>query len=197
MINQIRKRLNRYHFADPGYDREREHAAVLLPIIDSIDPCLLLTLRSARLDSHGGEVAWPGGKKDRSDKSLIDTALRESEEEIGLIPDQVDVICELRPFISKFGLLVTPFVGLVEKGVQLSCNEDEIASIFRVPLKYLLDDPRTDTHVIERHGERHCVPEYHYEGFRIWGLTAMILVEFMIHGLGMDISDARTPIPGR
>jgi 8-oxo-dGTP pyrophosphatase MutT (NUDIX family) len=115
------------------------------------------------------------------------TALRESEEEIGLATDQVEVICELRPFISKFGLLVTPFVGLVEKDVRFRCNEDEIANIFRVPLNYLLDDPRTDTHIIERHGERHSVPEYHYEGFRIWGLTAMILLEFMIHGLDMDI----------
>jgi len=189
MINEIKKRLSSYHPADSGNKADREHAAVLLPIVMSESPALILTQRSSKLDSHGGEVAWPGGKKDEADESLVFTALRESEEEIGLRPSQVEIVCELRPFISKFGLEVTPFVGLIPAGVELERNEDEISRIFQVPLDYLLDDPRTDTDIIERNGERHSVPVYHYEGFKIWGLTAMILLEFMVHGLGLDITD--------
>jgi 8-oxo-dGTP pyrophosphatase MutT (NUDIX family) len=193
MIKDIRKRLNRYQptlIGDSALlndNAQRKQAAVLLPIVNSANPSLVLTERSSQLGSHAGEVAWPGGKQDETDSDLKMTALRESEEEIGLAPQQVEVIAELRPYISKFGLLVTPYVGLVAPDVTFVANEDEIASIFHVPLDYLLDDPRDVTNIIERHGERHIVPEYHYEGYRIWGLTSMILLEFMSHGMGMDI----------
>ncbi|MDG1207482.1 MAG: CoA pyrophosphatase [Pseudomonadales bacterium] len=193
MIKDIRKRLNRYQptlLGDSALlndNAQRKQAAVLLPIVNSANPSLVLTERSSQLGSHAGEVAWPGGKQDKTDSDLKMTALRESEEEIGLAPQQVEVIAELRPYISKFGLLVTPYVGLVAPDVTFVANEDEIASIFHVPLDYLLDDPRDVTNIIERHGERHIVPEYHYEGYRIWGLTSMILLEFMSHGMGMDI----------
>ena len=193
MIKDIRKRLNRYQptlLGDSALlndNAQRKQAAVLLPIVNSANPSLVLTERSSQLGSHAGEVAWPGGKQDETDSDLKMTALRESEEEIGLAPQQVEVIAELRPYISKFGLLVTPYVGLVAPDVTFVANEDEIASIFHVPLDYLLDDPRDVTNIIERHGERHIVPEYHYEGYRIWGLTSMILLEFKSHGMGMDI----------
>ena len=194
MIKDIKKRLDDYKpaiLSDSALlnDSEpRAQAAVLLPIVNSANPSLVLTERSSRLGSHAGEVAWPGGKQDATDDNLQMTALRESEEEIGLAPQQVEVIAELRPYISKFGLLVTPYVGLISADVSFIANEDERASISHVPLDYLLDDPRAVTNVIERHGERHIVPEYHYQGYRIWGLTSMILVEFMTHGLGMDIN---------
>ena len=193
MINDLRKRLKSYHTADlplsyrSDIADERQQAAVLLPIVTREDACLLRTLRSMRLGSHAGEVAWPGGKQDKFDTSLQHTALRETAEEIGIAIDQVEILAELRPFISKFGLMVTPFVGLVASDVSLKLNTDEIDSVFYLPLKYLLNDPRTGTNIIERHGERRIVPEYRYQGFRIWGLTAMILTEFMIHGLGMHI----------
>jgi len=193
MIRDIKKRLNRYQpalLSDTALLKDnapRKQAAVLLPIVTSANPCLVLTERSSQLGSHAGEVAWPGGKQDETDSNLQMTALRESEEEIGLASQQVEVIAQLRPYISKFGLLVTPYVGLVSPDVSFVANEDEIASIFHVPLSYLLDDPRAVTNIIERHGERHIVPEYHYKGYRIWGLTSMILLEFMSHGMGMDI----------
>jgi 8-oxo-dGTP pyrophosphatase MutT (NUDIX family) len=142
------------------------------------------------MDSHAGEVAWPGGKHDPEDGSLETTALRESHEEIGLLPERVTIVTELRPFISKYGLLVTPYVGLVEANVQLKANPAELDSIFQVPLSWLRSDPRTQTDIVSRHGETHEVPVYHYEGFRIWGLTAMILWEFMVKGMGVDSSQA-------
>jgi 8-oxo-dGTP pyrophosphatase MutT (NUDIX family) len=166
---------------------EREKAAVLLPIVDHEEPELLLTLRASTLDAHAGEVAWPGGRHDPEDTDLLTTALRETHEEIGVPAPQIEVVGELRPFISKFGLLVTPFVGVVAASVELYPNADELEAVFSVPIHYLLDDPRTRTDVIERHGERHEVPVYHYEGYRIWGLTAMILREFMNEAVGAHI----------
>lgn len=189
MIDEIKRRLSNYRAPPLGetYRVPRDRAAVLLPIVTSARPELLLTLRASTLDAHAGEVAWPGGRQDPGDEDLLATALRETHEEIGIEPRQVEVVGELRPFISKFGLLVTPFVGLVEAEVSLRPSPDELAAVFSVPIAYLLTDPRTQTDVIERHGERHEVPVYHYDGYRIWGLTAMILREFLNEGLGASI----------
>ena len=184
-INKIEKRLKRYNLDLPDDKSERSQAAVLLPIISLDDPCLLLTERASHLGSHAGEVAWPGGKHDFDDEDLLMTALRETHEEVGIAPSDVRVIGELRPFISKFGLLVTPYIGVVHSEVPLQISEDEISSVFSVPLDFLLDDPRTSTNIIQRHGETHIVPVYHYDGYKIWGLTAMILLEFMQHAMGI------------
>ncbi|MBV1877217.1 MAG: CoA pyrophosphatase [Pseudomonadales bacterium] len=189
MIDQIQKRLKRYRLPIIGEKQARPQAAVLLPIINSNDPGLILTERSANLASHAGEVAWPGGKQDVTDVNLQHTALRETEEEIGIAAEQIEIVAQLRPFISKFGLLVTPFVGIVEASVELRPNAAEIASVFELPLSYLLNDPRVETSVIERHGERHVVPVYDYAGYRVWGLTAMILYDFMCHGLAVKVID--------
>jgi 8-oxo-dGTP pyrophosphatase MutT (NUDIX family) len=180
MIESLIQRLNTYK-PETLLEGEqgRGHAAVLLGIVIEPEPTLILTQRASHMDSHAGEVAWPGGKRDPGDTSLQATALRETHEEIGLEPSEVDIIAELRPFISKFGLLVTPYVGLITGPVELNANLDELDSIFHVPLSWLKDDPRTQTDVISRHGETMKVPVYDYEGFRIWGLTAMILWEFM------------------
>ena len=167
-------------------EQERGRAAVLIPIVNKPEPTIILTQRAARMDSHAGEVAWAGGKQDPEDDNLAQTALRESHEEIGLAPDKVELVAELRPFISKHGLLVTPFVGLVQHPVRLTANPDEIDSIFQVPLSWLKGDPRTQTDVVSRHGETHQVPVYHFDGFRIWGLTAMILWEFMVEAMRVD-----------
>ncbi|MCZ6501046.1 MAG: CoA pyrophosphatase [Gammaproteobacteria bacterium] len=189
MIEDLKRRLKAYS-TDVVVEgqRRREKAAVLLPILTQPEPALVLTQRSSNLDNHAGEVAWPGGKQDPDDDSLLTTALRETWEEIGLPPQRCNIIAELRPFISKFGLLVTPYVGLIEEPVELNANPDELEAIFKVPLSWLKDDPRTQTDIVSRYGETHRVPVYHYEGFRIWGLTAMILWEFMVKGMAVNLN---------
>ncbi len=189
MIEDLKRRLKAYS-TDVVVEgqRRREKAAVLLPILTQPEPALVLTQRSSDLDNHAGEVAWPGGKQDPDDDSLLTTALRETWEEIGLSPESYNIIAELRPFISKFGLLVTPYVGLIEEPVELNANPDELEAIFKVPLSWLKDDPRTQTDIVSRYGETHRVPVYHYEGFRIWGLTAMILWEFMVKGMAVNLN---------
>lgn len=186
MLTRIRENLARHRpLGDDGFQGQK--AAVLIPVTLSDNPLVILTLRSSHLTSHGGEVALPGGKVDFDDATLQQTALRETEEEIGLHSWDVEVVGQLKPFVSKHGLFVTPFVGLVPEEVKLTPNRHELETIFRVPVNYLLTDPRTSTNVISRHGRTLRVPTYYYEGHRIWGLTAMILVEFLNVALSAGI----------
>ncbi|MDZ7683846.1 MAG: CoA pyrophosphatase [Gammaproteobacteria bacterium] len=186
MLDLIKERLAVYETGPlaPAYLEQREQAAVLIPVVASREPDLLLTLRPTAMNAHGGEVAWPGGRQDPGDRTLLHTALRETEEELGIGSRHIEIVGELRPFISKYGLLVTPFVGIVEEPVDLVPNPCEIEAVFAVPMAYLAEDPRSSTDVIERHGERHNVPVYHFDGYKIWGLTAMILREFLNEAAG-------------
>ena len=177
MLDKIKHSLSSYRA--PREEFAGTQAAVLVPVTCSQNPEVILTLRADTLSSHAGEVALPGGKHDLADGSLLSTALRETREEIGLTGDQVEVIGSLKPFVSKHGLLVTPFIGLVPDAVELVPNTDELAAIFKVPLAYLFEDPRSSTRLIHRQGQTIRVPTYYYQGHKIWGLTAMILVEFL------------------
>lgn len=178
MIEKIRAQLNCHEPIILGSEHDaRPEAAVLVPLVDYADgPRVLLTERAGNLSSHGGEVAFPGGKVDASDESVQFAALRENEEELGISPHHIDVICSLRPFISKFGLRVTPFVGVLAPGIEQSPNPAEIASVFEVPLQFFLDEAPFRVDELDRHGEFHRVPAFRFEQYEVWGLTAMIVV---------------------
>ncbi|MFC4260169.1 NUDIX hydrolase [Marinobacter lacisalsi] len=155
-------------------------ASVLVPVTDNAGaPEILLTLRSENLSTHRGQVAFPGGKRDASDPSLAHTALRETHEEIGLPPDQVHLISPLSQVISRYGILVTPYVGVVPADHPLTPNPHEIESIFHVPVEFLLEDRREHTDVLPFLDNTYYVPSYRWQGYRIWGLTAVVLVDFL------------------
>jgi 8-oxo-dGTP pyrophosphatase MutT (NUDIX family) len=131
------------------------------------------------LSTHGGEVAFPGGRRDPEDPDLVFTALREAEEEIGLPPGLVEVIGPLSPLISLHGLKVTPFVGLIPDFVEYRANDAEIAAVFTVPLEFFRQDPRDHTHRIDYQGRSWYVPSYRYGEYKIWGLSAIMIVELV------------------
>ncbi|HAC26726.1 MAG TPA: coenzyme A pyrophosphatase, partial [Marinobacter hydrocarbonoclasticus] len=121
-------------------------AGILVPVTDDENnPEMIFTLRSANLKTHRGQVSYPGGKRDPEDSSLAATALRETHEEIGLPPDQVDVIAPLSQVMSRYGILVTPYVGVVPGDHPVVPNPYEIESVFRVPLSFFLEDRRERT----------------------------------------------------
>jgi 8-oxo-dGTP pyrophosphatase MutT (NUDIX family) len=163
-------------------------AGVLVALTDNpLNPQIILTRRASRLSSHAGEVAFPGGKRDPEDKSILATALRESHEEIGLNPSSVRVIGPLSQVISKHGYLVSPFLGIIPAQAPLSPNPHELESLFKIPLHYLLDKRQLQLErLIDEDGERHA-PRYDYQGYVIWGLTAYILVEMLNQGLSADL----------
>ena len=165
---------------------------MLVPITRSDEPELVLTLRASGLSTHGGEVAFPGGRRDPEDQDLVRTALREAEEEVGLPPGLVEVIGPLSSLVSRHGIKVTPYVGLVPDFVQYKANHGEIDSVFSVPLAFFRDDPRQVTHRIDYLGRSWYVPSYQYGEYKIWGLTAIMVVELvnLVFDAGIDMTRA-------
>lgn len=152
-------------------------AAVLVPIVERADgPTVLLTRRTAHLPRHAGQVAFPGGGQEPGDASPEETALRETEEEIGLGRDRIELIGRLKPRVSYSGFLVVPIVGLVRPPFALRPDPNEVDAVFEVPLDYVLD---RDNHTLESHirdGRERTFHVLPYGEHQVWGFTAMLLV---------------------
>lgn len=179
MLDEMLQRVRDYQPVVLGTDASFPEAAVLVPITRSETPELVLTLRASGLSTHGGEVAFPGGRRDPEDLDLVATALREAQEEIGLPPGLVEVIGPLSSLVSRHGIQVTPYVGVVPDFVEYQANDAEIASVFSVPLEFFRADPREVTHRIDYRGRDWYVPSYRYGEYKIWGLTAIMVVELV------------------
>lgn len=163
------------HLQDP----EQSDSAVLIGLTDGADAKIILTRRASHMNSHAGEVAFPGGKREPDDLSLLATALRETEEEIGLPAAAVDVVCAFPRMVTRHGLSVTPFFGLVPEQPVLLANPAELDAVFCVPVAWLTDARNLKIDVFNTaQGEVH-VPSFIFEEFRIWGLTAMMLFDFL------------------
>ena len=171
--------------SDPKSDLPK--AAVLIALTDEENPEVIYTLRSNKVSSHQGEVSFPGGMQEESDTSLIMTALRESEEEIGLPQNCVKILGSLDTMVSRFNVSVTPFVGVIPGDVELNTSSEEIEACFKVPLSFLLKDKRYRNDEVNRNGETFYMPAYKYSSYVIWGLTAMITVNFLNRALDTKI----------
>lgn len=152
-------------------------AAVLIPLVQRDEGMtVLMTQRTAHLNSHAGQVSFPGGKTETHDKDAEDTALRETEEEIGLAREHIELVGRLGTRTTGSGFHVTPVVGLIGKPVEFRPDPGEVETIFEVPLPYVLDpaNHRIETRLIKGLERQFYVMPY--EGFYIWGLTARLLV---------------------
>jgi 8-oxo-dGTP pyrophosphatase MutT (NUDIX family) len=153
-------------------------AAVLIPIIvRNSGLTLLLTQRTAHLTDHGGQVSFPGGRMEDIDASPIETALRETEEEVGLDRRHVEVIGTLPDYATITGYLVTPVVAIVQPPFELRADPFEVAEIFEVPLSFLMDGMNHQRRTIDFPKElgRRSFYSMPYERFFIWGATAGML----------------------
>lgn len=179
MLNSVLQRVQNYSPRALATQPHFREAAVLMALTRSANPELLLTLRAQGLSTHGGEVAFPGGRRDPEDADLMYTALREAQEEVGLSPSVVEVVGSLSEVVSRHGVKVTPYVGIVPDSIEYCANADEIDSVFSVPLDFFANDPREMTHRIDYLGRTWYVPSYQFAGYKIWGLTAVMLVELV------------------
>ena len=155
-------------------------AAVLLPLFaQGGEYHVLFTKRTERLNHHRGEISFPGGVFHPGDGTLRETALRETWEEVGIRPADVEILGELDDFHSVYGYLVTPLVGVFPGGYHLTVNRDEIERIITVPLSHLLDPGIFRVEDWSWKGRVHPVYFYTCGNDEVWGLTAAILKQFL------------------
>lgn len=151
-------------------------AAVLVGIVDRVEPTVLLTTRTEQLSTHAGQVSFPGGRIDADDPDAIAAALREAEEEIGLAAAHIEPLGFLDPFDTISAYRVLPLVARVAPGFSLRINPGEVAEAFEVPLSLFLDPHASRIDTIDFRGRQRQVVSYHFEGRRIWGATAAMLM---------------------
>lgn len=153
---------------------------------------VILTERTSTLRAHGGEVSFPGGKRDDADADDVVTALRESQEELGLDPATVDVLGTLRPFLSKYLLSVTPVLAAIPARHAFRPNPDEVHSVFACPLEFFLSGSCHRSSDLElESGAPYRIHSFDYRDedgreYCIWGLTAAMLIEVARLAYGRD-----------
>ena len=180
---EVRARLSpggRPRQGPPSHKRPREAAVLALVENRGETPYLLFIERPPYDGVHGGQIAFPGGKVEPADLHIAHTALRETEEEIGVVPSQIELLGALTElYIPPSDFQVYPFLGLAGQPLDLRRQEREVAQIHRIPL-HLLQDQAAFCHttVASPKGARQ-VPAYQVQGITIWGATAMILCELL------------------
>lgn len=150
-------------------------AAVLVPVIDRPEPTVLLTLRTAELASHAGQVAFPGGKIDPADESPVAAALREAREETGLAANLIEPIGYLDLYLTFSGFRILPTVARVKPEFTLTINPREVVEAFEVPLAFVMTPGNHQRKTRDWNGlarDYYAIP---YENRYIWGITAGIL----------------------
>ncbi|HEX8261818.1 MAG TPA: CoA pyrophosphatase [Allosphingosinicella sp.] len=159
-----------------GAEGDLMPAAVLVAVVDRPAPTVILTRRPETMRRHPGQISFPGGRIDPGDDGPVAAALREAEEEIGLPRDAVEVVAMADPYRTITGFQVTPVVGVVPPGLPLEPQPGEVAAMFEAPLDYLLDPRHQIVRTVEWGGRERRYYEIEWEGRRIWGATAAMIV---------------------
>lgn len=159
----------------PGPDRP---AAVMVPVLDLPEPSLLFTVRSMDVRDHKGEISFPGGVRHREDPDLLHTALRETEEELGISPDRFEVLGSLPPTQTVVsGFLIAPFVGVLADRPRLRPSPVEIDQVLELEIRRLAVVEREAG--VDRDGERRTWFAYDVDGNTVWGATGRIVHSFL------------------
>lgn len=156
-------------------NRTLRQAAVLVPLLVREELHVLLTQRTAHLNDHAGQIAFPGGQVDPEDDGVVAAALREAEEEVGLPPGHVEVVGHLDTYLTRTGFEITPVVGLIHQDFEPALDAFEVAEIFEVPLRFFLTPGSRETHSRIFEGQERHFYVYPYENRYIWGATAGML----------------------
>jgi 8-oxo-dGTP pyrophosphatase MutT (NUDIX family) len=159
-------------------DKPLVPASVLVPLVVRADALnLLLTQRTAHLHDHAGQISFPGGRVDPEDADAIATALRETEEEIGLARRHVEIIGALPDYVTGTGFRVTPVVALVHPPFELTADEFEVAEIFEVPMSFLMNgaNHQRRSAILPSRPERRSFYAMPFGDYFIWGATAAML----------------------
>lgn len=182
-MNTLRDRL-RIFFAHHQRivlpDSKLRRAGVLVPIFEKSDePYLLLTKRTQDVEHHKGQVSFPGGVADKNDPDIVATALRETEEEIGLTPREIEIVGIINDIIIPTGFVVTPVVGYISSLPSLKLNRTEVESVLEVPFSFFRTQGNKKVLKMMRAGELRDVYFFTFYDSEIWGATAAIIDSFL------------------
>lgn len=192
-VNELITQLSLTRLPTPIFSRQLsfpkvKHSAVLVPIVCANSPYIILTLRPEYLKHHPHQVCFPGGKLDPSDINLRQTALRETQEEIGIQPDKIKIVSQLSSYTTLSQFSIKPYVGLIEVPCNLSLNQAEVKQLIELPLTQLMD-MKIDCIEIEQHNSVHSIYHFSYQGLLIWGATAAILKQLQQQLLVNDLTN--------
>jgi len=182
LLQQIRHFLADYRPQRLSHDKATAAAVLLLLYEKAGEPYVVLTRRTEDVEHHKGETSFPGGAFDANDGDMLTTALRETEEEIGVRPEDVEVLGQLDDIVTITGFLVSPFVAVLRtSSYPFVVNAQEVAELVEVPLRHLMDERNLERG--SRHYGDRWLPflSYHYGDHRIWGATARIFKGFFDH----------------
>ncbi|MBN1407737.1 MAG: CoA pyrophosphatase [Calditrichaceae bacterium] len=167
-------------------------AAVLIPIFFKNNQAhLLFTKRTDYVEHHKGQISFPGGSRDAADRSLQITALRETEEEVGIKTNDVTILGQTDMFLTNTHFLVTPFVGYYSYPYSYTINDGEIDRLIEIPLLHFLNDETFEIKPYQKDGYNWRVHYYYYGDEVVWGVTGFLLSNFLsiVFGLNRNISE--------
>ena len=176
--NQIREELSSLSLRRVPTRYSREAAVLILIFEQDGEPCFLLTLRTDEVETHKGQISFPGGMRDGSEP-LVATALRETFEEVGIEESRIEVLGQFHEYLSHTGYCVTPFVGFLSTPFTTVPQPREVAEVLHVTLRVFLDAGRLRVERRLRMGKTMEVYFYSYERHQIWGLTAGMIKDFL------------------
>jgi len=170
-------------------DNPWPQAAVLIALTRELQPQVLLGRRGRHLKTHPGEIAFPGGKREAADASPWETALRETQEEVGVPPSEVIPLAELDPLITRTGFQVFPCIGSIAPEPALTVDPGEFDSVFMVPLQVFADPALFRLEEMTKLGTTMYVPHYQVADDNIWGVTAAMLAQLanVAYDAGFDL----------
>ena len=189
MIARVKAALLPVRIADREDEVKREGqrlASVLMPLVYRDEWQVILTKRPETMPSHPGQISFPGGKREIGE-TAIETALRETEEEVGLKSDTIDIIGRLKSFDAVSEYRITPFIGIVDPAAEIIPDAREVEDVFETPLRFLMDAsnhiPR-DVTIDDTPHRLYDMPWHEPNGPRrdIWGMTAMIMYRLFERG---------------
>ena len=174
---RIRNLIKRYK---PRKQNAKKYlpSSVLIPLVEkNNDPQILFIKRTNLVKHHKGEISYPGGTKEQSDRNLRDTLLREINEELGISSSQIDILGYIDEQITLTNFLVRPYIGYLMPPFELNLNKFEIADVIYIPISHLINQISHEE-VIMRDRNAMILYTYYYGKYTIWGATARILHNF-------------------
>lgn len=184
-MDELETRLSlflNHNISMPAAGAIESAAAVLILLVKENDDWkIVYTHRTTGVRTHQGEVSFPGGAYEKSDNTMIQTALRETYEEIGVAPECIRILGGLDPIRTISNFMVYPFVGIMECAPEFVINTDEVERLFMIPLKWL-ENPENfyeQDHLVENQFVRKVIHYRNYEGEHLWGLTARITQQLL------------------